>query len=159
MLHPRALNDLRIAGIHEAGHCAVARHFGIEARWKVRPSGTDSPETERLFVGDCWAWPPGGRWQNADVERAFYLAGLIAEVVLENNGPVPADQLYGRIETGVLELSGPDAAGARGFTVSDIESCQLLVLDLWEKIIKDADGMVLTVIDAAEREATERKAQ
>ena len=153
MLHPRALADLVEIGIHEAAHSMVAHCFGLVADWKVWLSSTANPEAENIFDGVCHAT---GHFPSEEAARVYYLAGLIAEIVLENDGPVAADKIYGRLATGALRLSTSDAAGAGCFTVSDIECCQGLVVEHWEKIIKDAYQMVLSVIDAAELEAAER---
>ncbi len=126
--------------IHEAGHAAVARYYGLLADWVVYPNPTTDPYQQSRWGGFSIAY--SDRWTRR-IDRAFSLAGVIATAL--DDGPfITHWQIMEALDYGDIVLSPEDAEGAAGFKEKDVRDCLFFVSRLMPQISRDVGGRELT---------------
>lgn len=120
--------------IHEAGHAAVARYYGLTADWVVFPNPTTEPHRQKLWGGITTIYSE--RWTKK-IDRAIGLAGVIA-TTLDENPLVSAGEIMEALEWGDILLSAPDAEMAAGYKAKDVRSCLFVVSRLLPQILREA---------------------
>lgn len=129
------LDSLRTICIHEAGHAAVARQYGLRAYWNVWPDLSDPDEPKWEGQTDIVGNAP------ISVYRQFALAGIVA-TELDYSPFVSADEIHDALEIGAIKLSKQDAELGRGYKLKDVRRCLRLVLHLMPRILEDASDFL-----------------
>jgi hypothetical protein len=125
--------------IHEAGHVAVARYYGLTAEWTVHPNPTTRPQHQKLWAGTFTAY--ADRWTKK-LDRAIGLGGVIATALDED--PFIQDwEVMEALESGDIQLSEADAQMAAGYTMKDVRDCVFVVARLMPQILRDVSGREL----------------
>lgn len=125
--------------IHEAGHVAVARHYGLVAEWKVFPNPTTEPHRQKLWAGTAITY--ADRWTKK-LGRVIGLAGVIATALDED--PFIRDwQLMEALEFGDIPMSDPDAEMAAGYKFKDVQECVFVVSRLMPQILREVGDCAL----------------
>lgn len=125
--------------IHEAGHAAAARYYGLAAEWVVYPNPTTEPHRQKLWAGTATAY--ADRWTKR-LDRAIGLAGVIATALDED--PFIQDwEIMEALEFGDIPLSDNDAEMAAGYKLKDVRDCVFVVSRLMPQILRDVNGREL----------------
>lgn len=131
--------EYRRTCVHEAGHAAVARFYGLDAHWFMYPNPTTEPHCQKLWGGLTTTYT---QRHSRKAERAIALAGVIATALDED--PFVRDwQLMEALEFGDIPLSADDAAMAAGFTLKDVGNSLFLVSRLMPQILREVSNYSL----------------
>jgi hypothetical protein len=114
---------LVLTSIHEGGHAAVGRAFGLEVEVTLSAPGT----------GLCKLFE--GIHQPPQVQRLIALAGPCAAAVAEFGLlRATAGWLHSELASGRIPLSGGDAALAGHFRLADVSTAMDLVRQRWRVV-------------------------
>lgn len=130
--------DLTRACYHEAAHCAVAFHFGVHGHWRVWPTTNEASINLQITNSFEGRFYPFNSPADEHVSRMIGLAGVIAELLLEDE-LVEGWEIDEYLSFGTLELSETDAAAAGDFNESDLSACLNIVKSLWPTIKQEAE--------------------
>lgn len=128
--------DLRRSAIHEAGHVAVADHFGVRtsAELRANPAGGAG---EPLVLGRTWMLD---EMPSPEAAAVIALAGVVAEAYAVDP-LVAVDEIAAAIEDDETHFSLADAASAGDWNVNDIADCVDLIRECWPEVQRRADEL------------------
>lgn len=129
------LQSLRRLCIHEAGHTAIARHYGHCAYWCIRP-------TSAVENGDWIVWD-GATHVHSDVASrsqsvSIGLSGVVAEC-LWDDPDLDAYEIDRLIRTRTIHMSSSDEADSRGYSTQDMKDAVGLVRRHMPSILREAN--------------------
>lgn len=133
------LADLRAVCFHEAGHAAVARHFGLSAEWSVRPDARGDLLDHKFFSGDATI----EQVRDEHVDRLIGLAGSISEAMRDTRARDSVEEvsawIWERLSNGVLRLSPTDAASAGKFLSENVVEVVSILREHWTDLCDDVE--------------------
>lgn len=137
---------LRLTIAHVVGQGVVALSAGCEIHLAVDPcpGGT--------FDGTCWV-----RFRDGDMlehaQRRIGVAGEIAEFVMRHGSPVgiEAGDVYAKLRSGEIALSGSDAEMADGYTLDDVALALDVLRTRWPVVEREVAVMAPAILHQTTR--------
>jgi len=140
-------HHLRKVCLHEHGHAAVARHFGVSGWVEITEykEGELRHWTTPFFNGHFWH----DRIKSRPVRRIVGLAGIAAEL-LDSEPNITAEGIELRLNSGAVILSESDEEMIGNVTSQTryiaLGQCMGLVRAMWHEITKAAEADAVNLL-------------